>query len=263
MNPLDPLTHALAAVLAAAHTVLSALGAAAGGGLTWLLAVAALVVVVRLALLPFAVHAVRQAHASARARSQLRELRTRYAGRRDPDAVRALLEEQRRIHDEHGISRWGCLPLLVQLPIWWTLYHLVSQVADSSSVGAMSGELVASFAAASLLGVPLVGRGYVGGGATQLALVAGLAVTAAALSFATQRLFVAPNTLLGDLPEALVSAHQLMPLLSAAGLLVAGGFVPVALLAYWVCNGAWTLGQSAVVWRWFPTPGTPAHARNR
>jgi YidC/Oxa1 family membrane protein insertase len=58
----------------------------------------------------------------------------------------------------------------------------------------------------------------------------------------------------------MVSAQALMPMLSAIGLLVAGGFVPVALLAYWVCNGAWSLGQAAVIWRWWPTPGSAASA---
>lgn len=52
-----------------------------------------------------------------------------------------------------------------------------------------------------------------------------------------------------------------MPALSALGLLVAAGAVPVALLAYWLCNALWTLGQAAVVWRWFPTPGSPAALR--
>jgi YidC/Oxa1 family membrane protein insertase len=56
--------------------------------------------------------------------------------------------------------------------------------------------------------------------------------------------------------------QQLMPALSAVGLLVAGGVVPVALLVYWVCNAVWTFAQSAVVWRWFPTPGSPAAARH-
>ena len=42
---------------------------------------------------------------------------------------------------------------------------------------------------------------------------------------------------------------------------MAGGVVPVALLGYWVLSSAWTLGQSAVVARWFATPGTPAAAR--
>lgn len=62
------------------------------------------------------------------------------------------------------------------------------------------------------------------------------------------------------MPEAGLSAQQLMPALSALGLLVAGGVVPVT-LASWVCNSAWTLGQSVVIARWFPTPGTTAAAR--
>ena len=40
-----------------------------------------------------------------------------------------------------------------------------------------------------------------------------------------------------------------------AGCWSLAGVVPVALLVYWVCSSAWTLGQSAVVARWFPTPG--------
>jgi YidC/Oxa1 family membrane protein insertase len=53
----------------------------------------------------------------------------------------------------------------------------------------------------------------------------------------------------------------MMPALSALGLIVAAGVVPVALLAYWVCNSVWTLAQAAVIWRWFPTPGSPAARR--
>ena len=59
----------------------------------------------------------------------------------------------------------------------------------------------------------------------------------------------------------MTKVHQLMPAISAVGLIVAAGAVPVALLVYWVCNSAWTLGQSAIVWRWFPTPGSPAARR--
>jgi YidC/Oxa1 family membrane protein insertase len=125
----------------------------------------------------------------------------------------------------------------------------------------MNAGLVASIGVASLLGVPLAERGYLGGGWVHLVVVAGLALAAALLSFVTQRYFVAPNTVMSDLPDAVVSVHRLMPALSALGLVVAGSFVPVALLVYWVCNAAWTLGQSAVVWRWYPTPGSPAASR--
>ncbi len=206
-------------------------------------------------------HGVRLAHASARARPHLKELAERYRNRKDPESARQFIEERRRIAGDHGMSRLGCLPLLLQIPIWLALYHLLSDVSAGIAVGAMTPGLVGSLGAATLLGVPLAERGYLGAGAAHLGVVAGLAVAAAALSYVTQRYLVATNTVTDGMPEAMARAQQLMPGLSALGLLVAGGVVPVALLAYWVCNSAWTLAQAAVIWRWFPTPGSPAAAR--
>ena len=261
MSVLDPLSHAIAAVIAAAHSGLTTLGAAPTSGATWVLCIAAVVAVVRIALLPLAVHGVRLAHATARARPHLRELESRFRNRKDADSVRAFLDERRRIAAEHKMSRWGCLPLLVQLPIWFALYRLLTDMTAGAPVAAVGGELVAFLTAATVLGVPLVERGYLGAGWTHLAVVGGLAGTAALLSYVTQKYLVAPNTAVVDVPEVMARTQQLMPAISAAGLLIAGGIVPVALLVYWVCNAVWTLAQSAVVWRWFPTPGSPAAAR--
>ena len=261
MSVLDPFSHALAAVVASAHAGLTSLGADPASGTTWLLCIAAVVVAVRLALLPLAVHGVRLAHSSARARPHLQELARRYRNRRDAESLRAFAAERRRISAEHGLSRLGFLPLLVQLPIWLALYHLLADAAAGVPVGAVNADLVASLGAATLLGVPLAERGYLGAGWAHLVLVAGLVGTAAALAFVTQKFLVAPNTVVTDLPEAMARMHQLMPAIAALGVAVAGGVVPVALLVYWVCNAVWTLGQSAVVWRWFPTPGSPAAAR--
>ena len=261
MSLLDPFSHALAAVLAAAHDGLADLGADPAAGSTWLLCVAAVVVALRLALLPAVVHGVRQAHAAARARPHLQDLASRLGDCADAESLRRHLAERRRVSAEHGVSRLGCLPVLLQLPVWLALYHLLADVASGTAVGAMGPGLVSSLGAASVLGVSLAGSGYLGGGPVHLAVVTGLAVTAATLSYVTQRYVVASNTLTDGLPEAVVSAQRMMPALSALGLVVAGGVVPVTLLAYWVCNSAWTLGQSAVVARGFPTPGTAAAAR--
>ena len=261
MSVLAPFSHALAAVIAATHAGLAAVGANPASSTTWVLCIAAVVVIVRLALLPLAIHGVRQAHAAARARPQLRELTQRYRNRKDPESLRAYTDERRRIAAEHNLSRLGCLPMLVQLPIWVALYHLLANVAAGVPVGAMHAGLVASLGAATLLGVPLAERGYLGAGWAHLAVVAGLAGTAALLSYVTQKYLVAPNTVLSDVPEAMSRIQQMMPAISAVGLVVAGGAVPVALLVYWVCNSAWTLGQSAVAWRWFPTPGSAAAGR--
>lgn len=261
MSLLDPFSHALAAVLAAAHDGLTVLGADPAAGSTWLLCVAAVVVALRLALLPAVVHGVRQAHAAARARPHLQDLAGSLGDHPDPDSLRRHLAERRRVSAEHGVSRLGCLPVLLQVPVWLALYHLLADVASGTAVGAMDPGLVSSLGAASVLGVSLTGSGYLGGGPAHLAVVTGLAATAATLSYVTQRYVVAANTLTDGLPEAVVSAQRMMPALSALGLVVAGGVVPVTLLAYWACSSAWTLGQSAVVARWFPTPGTAAAAR--
>lgn len=261
MSVLDPLSHALAAVVAGAHTGLTALGADPSSGVVWVLSIASVVVVVRLALMPLVVRGVRMAHSSARARPHLRELTERYRGRTDPDSLRELIAERRRIAADHGMPRLGCLPTLLQIPVWMALYHLVSDVAAGTTVGAMGTEQVVSLAGATVLGVSLADRGYLGAGPTHLAVVAGLALATATLSYVTQRWFVAGNTVAGDLPEAMLAAQQLVPLVSAGALLVMGGVVPVALLVYWTCSALWTCAQSATVWRWFPTPGSPAALR--
>lgn len=261
MSVLDPLSHALASVVSTAHAGFTLVGADPTSGTTWVLCIATVVMVVRVALLPLTVHSVRQAHASARARPQLQTLAQQYRSRTDPASLRAYLSERRHIGAEHGISRWGFPLLLVQLPIWWALYHLLVDVAAGSPVGAMTAALVASLGAATFLSIPLTTGGYVGAGWLHLVVVAGLAGAAAGLAFVTQKYFVAPNTVLDDVPEIMSRVQQMMPALSAVGLIVAGGLVPVALLVYWVCNQGWTLGQAAVVWRWFPTPGSPAASR--
>ena len=55
MSLLDPVKHALAAVLAAAHDGLIVLGTPADSALAWVLGIASLVILVRLALLPLVV----------------------------------------------------------------------------------------------------------------------------------------------------------------------------------------------------------------
>ena len=142
MSLLDPLSHALAALIAAAHAGLTQLGADPTAGITWLACIAVVVV------------AVRVAHASARARPQIQEMANRYRNRKDPESARRHLAERRRIAAEHGVPRLGFLPVLLQLPIWIALYHLLADVAAGAPVGAMGPDLAGSLGAATLLACP-------------------------------------------------------------------------------------------------------------
>lgn len=258
---LDPLKNVLSILMSAAHGLATDLGADPGGALAWCLSIAAIVAVVRTLLLPITVQQVRNARRMALARPHLQELAQRYKGRTDADSLRAMMEERRAVSAEHGVSRLGCLPVLLQLPVWFALYHLVSDVAAGSTVGAMDASQVRLFDAARLFGVGLSDSGFLDHSGSHLSVVLTLGGLAAAVSFITQRFFVLPNTTTEGMPEAMQQATRVMPTVSALGLLAAGAFVPVGLLVYWVLSQAWTLVQSFVAWRWFPSPGTPAAQR--
>jgi YidC/Oxa1 family membrane protein insertase len=228
-----------------------------------LLAILLLVVAVRLAMLPLVVHGVRAAHARARANPQLRALQQKYAGTRDPESLQRMRSAQKAIHAEHGVSSWSLAPALLQLPLVYALYRVVSDLASGQSVGALDAGLVASASAASVAGLQLtsrLGSTFAASVPSGLVLV-GLAVLAAALTFATQRWLVLPMTDLTGQPDAMVSVQRAMPWLSAAGVLAAAAVVPAGLLVYWVVGNAWTFAQQAVIWRFAPTPGSPAALR--
>ncbi len=88
-----------------------------------------------------------------------------------------------------------------------------------------------------------------------------LAGGAALLSLLAQRWFVLPMTNVADLPEGMATVQRLMPWLGAVGVLAAAAFVPAGLIVYWLFNNAWTFALQGLIWRFAPTPGSPAAAR--
>lgn len=150
---LMPAKYAVAALLSAAHALLTATGLDPGSGTTWALAIGVVVVTVRLALLPAVAHGVRTARAGAAARPKLTALRTKYADRRDPDALAALAADQRAVQAEHGLSPLGCLPALLQIPVWFALVAVLSDVSAGRPVGAMDATLAAQRLTPTLSGL--------------------------------------------------------------------------------------------------------------
>src|SRR3954471_24142217 len=210
---LSPLTQAVAAVLAGTHDVGGALGLSPGSGGAWLLAVLLLVVAVRTLLLPTTIHGVRSSHARAHAEPQLREFRQRYAGSRDLEQLPALRVERKAIHAEHGVSRWSLAPMLLQLPLFYALYRVVSDLTAGHAVGALDAGLVASASAASLAGLHLTSHLGTTLGSNPVAglVLLGVALGAALLSLIAQRWFVLPMADVTDLSESMATVQRLMP----------------------------------------------------
>ncbi|GAB3583841.1 YidC/Oxa1 family membrane protein insertase [Calidifontibacter terrae] len=237
---LAPLTTLLGSVLATTHAAATTAGL--DGALGWVIAIALLTCAVRVVLLPFAITGARNARRAAAAAPALRALQQKYVDRRDPDSLQDLMRERRAVQREHGLSSLGWVPLLIQMPLLISLYHLIMKVSGGSSVGALTAVTVASASAASVGGVHLGSR-LLSGSMAEGALVLGLALCAGLATWATQRWFaMTPAPAAGD-PMSVV--QSVMPWLSLIGVVAGAFFVPAGLVLYWTFSNAWTLGQQA------------------
>ncbi|MFJ6995674.1 YidC/Oxa1 family membrane protein insertase [Streptomyces sp. NPDC003090] len=199
-------------------------------------AIVLLTVLVRTALLPLAVAAARGQRARARLAPQVAALRKKYA--RDPDRLqRAVLE----LHAREQVSPLaGCLPGLLQVPVFFLLYHLFTR-------DELSGH--------ALLGAPLGGRWAdalaQGGPLGPAGLVyAALFALVAAVATYTYRSTRAQMGALGTEPPApgLGALFRVMPFMSFATL-VTVAVVPLAAALYVVTSTTWSAAERAVLHR--------------
>lgn len=155
MSVLNPLKHLVATVLVTAHDLLA--GWHVPPESVWPLSVVALVILVRLAVLPLAIPAVRSARAAGRARPALLALGTlpRGAG---PEEVRAHLEQRREINRAHGVTSLGMLLPLLQLPVFFALYGVLADIGAGRTGGALTATVIASATSGGILGIGLADR---------------------------------------------------------------------------------------------------------
>ncbi|UGT56171.1 membrane protein insertase YidC [Nocardia asteroides] len=232
-------------------------------GLTWLLAVVALVVTVRALLI---VPALRQARSQALLRSLQPEIDK--IRRRHTDDQRAQAERIRALHREHGVRLFaGLVPLLAQALVFLGLFHVLRSFdrTGAHAVGPFTSTDTPLSAAANretanyLLGVPEV-HAFLDARLFGAPLSA--TVTAAGEHLASVAALVVPLVLLTALathltarltPPAADGTPAIMRRLSLwvfpAGALVSGAILPIAVLVYFTTNATWTCGQQYLIRR--------------
>jgi YidC/Oxa1 family membrane protein insertase len=108
---LSPIQDFLGTVLAYAYQILPNVG----------LAIILLTIVVNLALFPLTLKQTRSMKAMQEIQPQIKELQKKHKGDRQ-----ALNEEMVALYRERNVNpASGCLPMLVQLPIWFSLFSLL------------------------------------------------------------------------------------------------------------------------------------------
>jgi YidC/Oxa1 family membrane protein insertase len=187
---------------------------------------------VRAALHPLARAAVRGEKARAALAPKMAELNRRH--KRDPERLRRAMAE---LYEKESVSPVaGCLPMLVQLPVFFVMYHLFSTGSG--------GDLLDH----TLAGTPLGGRwgGDLAGshGPVYLALFV-LIASVAAWTCVRARKAAAAQPAAAGVPAG---AAKLLPLLSF-GTLVTAAVVPLAAGLYLATTTTWTAVERALLHR--------------
>lgn len=246
-----------------------------GSGVAWALSVVFLVFTLRAILYKPFVKQIRTTKKMQEINPQMQAIRKKYSN----DRVK-MTEEMQKLQKEHGFNPLlGCLPMLLQIPVFIGLFHVLrsfnrmgtgmgqeglsSEQTRALGNYAFSPDLVENFLDARLFGVPL--SSFITQPTTEFAafvpegmpvdftrwqiaaLVVPLMIVASFATHMNSRASVSRQT-----AEAMENPQtRIMNRLSLwvfpLGILATGPFFPVAILLYWVSNNLWTYGQQHIV----------------
>jgi YidC/Oxa1 family membrane protein insertase len=236
-----------------------------GNGFAWALAVVFLVFTLRAVLFKPFVSQVRSMRKMQEFAPEIQKLKKKYGDDRTKMAA-----EMQKLQSEHGVNPLGgCLPVLLQVPVFIGLFHVLrsfnrpglSPEMNRQTANYMFSAVdVQSFLDARVFGVPL--SAYITEPAElltrygdisrwQIAFVAvPLTIVAGVLTHLTAKQSVArqsPAQVAAN-PQAAMM-NKLMVYLFPLGVVGGGPFFPLAILMYWLSNNLWTLGQQRVVYQ--------------
>jgi YidC/Oxa1 family membrane protein insertase len=258
---LNPLNDLVAWVIMRLHAGLGALFGP-DSGWAWGLSIVFLVMIIRLCLVPLFVKQVNAQRKMAQHAPQLQELRKKYKN----DKQR-LNEETMKYYKENGVNPLaGCLPMIPQLIIFFSLFSVLRFIADWKPGHPLqygfTQTVVESAQKATIFGVHLYDKLlFRTAGSPPLSLhVVIVIVITVALSATTTFMTVRQSAKRGlmqtniDPSNPMASTQKFMqyivPFFSLTGL-----YWQYGLVLYWVTTNLWTLGQQYFMFRnWDPQP---------
>ncbi len=251
---MTPLYYAISFVLDLFHQLFSTFMDPAGGA-AWALSIIGLTLVIRAALIPLFVKQIKSSRNMQLIQPKVKELQKKYGHDRE-----RLAQETMKLYRESGTNPFAsCLPILLQMPIFFALFSILNNAAKEQPKGVLTLEQARQFGEAELLGVPLSATFLSADGDVGVMIMAALLVIAmTATTFLTQRQLMSKNmpadALSGPYAQQQKMLLYVLPLVFAVG----GIAFPIGVLLYWTTSNLWTMGQQFYVIRNNPAPGTPA-----
>lgn len=260
---LYPLQWVVAWILAIFHEIFTAIGLPAANGWTWVLSIAGLTLVIRAILIPLFVYQIKSQRKMQLLQPQIQRLQAKYKGKKDQYSRQAMAEEQMSLFRDNKTSPWAsCLPLLVQMPIFFSLFRVIHNMPDVASgkidaIGGFTQTLAQQAEQSSVFGISLSATFMSDGFGVKL-LTGVLIVIMASTMFVTQKQMMAKNMSESAMANPMMQSQKMllyvMPLVFGIG----GIYFPLGVLFYWLVSNTWTMCQQAVVIHNMPAPGSKA-----
>lgn len=271
MNILDsimwPIKWIIELVLVGWHWLWTAVvGLPSASGVAWALSIVGLVLVVRAALIPLFVKQIRSQRVSLELAPKMRALQQKYKGKRDQASRQAMAEEQMALYKEAGTNPLaGCLPILVQMPIFFGLFSVLNASSrGQAGVGLLNADLASDFSEAHLFGAKLATTlmSAINENPVQWPVV-GLAAALVVFMVGSQlytSVQIMGKNISAEAKESPMFRQQKMLMYGMPFIMVFSGVAfPIGVLLYWFVSNLWTMVQQFIVIRNMPTPGSEAY----
>ena len=266
-----PIRWVIEAVLAGAHSSLEWLGMNPESGAAWFLAIATLVLIVRSALIPVFVRQIKSQRRMMEIAPELKKIQDKYKGKKDQFSREALSRETMALYSKAGTNPFSsCLPLLLQMPIFFGLFRVLSTAAEGRpGVSFMTQELADQFGQAALWGLaPLKAtmmyafseESTLTSSATIAVVVtaAVMVIMMSASQFITQLQIMSKNQSPAMKESPMYRQQRLLLYMLPIVFLFSGVYFSLGVMTYWLVSNFWTMGQQFIVIRNMPTPGSEA-----
>lgn len=267
-----PLRWLVELVLAVWHQVFTWIGMDPNSGATWVLSILGLVLVVRAALVPVTVRQIRSQRRMMDLAPEMKKIQDKYKGKKDQFSRETMSRETMALYKKHGTNPFAsCLPILIQMPIFFSLFYVLRQAAGAmgsggdgsgqAGIGMMTQELTDSFNAASMFGAPIkmtFTQGWESGNWVVVVMLGMIMLLMIASQFFTQLQIMSKNVSDETKNSPMYRQQRIMLYIIPFAFLFSGVTFPLALNIYWFSSNLWTMGQQFIVIRNMPTPGSDA-----
>ncbi|PYY51823.1 membrane protein insertase YidC [Curtobacterium sp. MCPF17_050] len=255
-----PLKWVVSAILVGFHWLFETMGMDPSAGITWVLSIIFLTFVVRAALIPIFVRQIKSQRRMLEVAPQLKKIQDKYKGKKDQFSREAMSRETMALYKETGTNPLSsCLPLLIQMPIFFSLYSVLHEAQiNKAGIGLLTNELAADFGNAALFGAPLH-ETFTNASGWEVRIIAGaMIVVMTASQFITQLQLVAKNMSPETKESPMYRQQKMMLYILPLVFVISGLSFPLGVMFYWLASNLWTMAQQYFVIRSMPTPGSEA-----